>query len=88
VVNGVPVTSGDGAIAPNTRVVPGVGYVVLNEVLPAGDGIHASGLTVNQIHAYRQSPTGGACTLLGCVPGVLTMTGEIIVGSAASNAVM
>jgi hypothetical protein len=89
VVNGVPVTSGDGAIAPNTRVVlPGVGYVVLNEVLPAGDGIHSSGLTVNLIHVYRQSLTGGACTLLGCVPGVLTTTGEIIVGSAASNAAM
>jgi hypothetical protein len=61
---------------------------VLNEVLPSGDGVHASGLTVKQIHVYRQSLTGGACTLLGCVSGVLTTTGEIIVGSAASNAVM
>jgi hypothetical protein len=89
VVNGVPVTSGDGAIAPNTRMaLPGVGYVVLNEQLPTGDGVRASGLTVNLIHVYRQSLTGGGCTLLGCVPSVLTTTGEIIVGSAASNASM
>ena len=89
VVNGVQVTSGDGAIAPNTRMdLPGVGYVVLNEQLPTGDGVRASGLTVNLIHVYRQSLTGGGCTLLGCVPSVLTTTGEIIVGSAASNASM
>jgi len=89
VVNGVQVTSGDGAIAANTRMdLPGVGYVVLNEQLPTGDGVRASGLTVNLIHVYRQSLTGGGCTLLGCVPGVLTTTGEIIVGSAASNAAM
>jgi len=88
-VNGVQLTSGDGAVAPNTRMaLPGVGYVVLNEALPTGDGVHSSGLTVNLIHVYLQRLTGGACTLLGCVPGVLTTTGEIIVGSAASNAAM
>ena len=89
VVNGVQVTSGDGAIAPNTRMdLPGVGYVVLNEQLPTGDGVRASGLTVNLIHVYLQSLTGGGCTVLGCVPGVLTTTGEVIVGSATSNATM
>jgi hypothetical protein len=32
VVNGVPVTVGDAAVAPNTRFpLPGVGYVILNE---------------------------------------------------------
>jgi len=89
VVNGVQVTTfGDATVAPNTRItLPGVGYVVLNEQLPTG-GVHASGLTVNLIHVYRQSLTGGGCTLLGCLPGVVTTTGEIIVGSAASNAAM
>ena len=88
-VNGVQVTSGDGAIAPNTRMdLPGVGYVVLNEQLPTGDGVRSSGLTVNLIHVYLQSLTGGGCTVLGCVPGVLTTTGEVIVGSATSNATM
>jgi len=89
VVNGVQVTFGDATVAPNTRItLPGVGYVVLNEQLPTGDGVHASGLTVNLIHVYRQSLTGGGCTLLGCLPGVVTTTGEIMVGSAASNAAM
>src|SRR2546428_124149 len=83
------VTAGDGAIAPNTRMdLPGVGYVVLNEQLPTGDGVRSSGLTVNLIHVYLQSLTGGGCTVLGCVPGVLTTTGEVIVGSATSNATM
>jgi len=89
VVNGVQVTSGDGAIAPNTRMnLAGVGYVVLNEQLLTGDGVRSSGLTVNLIHVYLQSVTGGGCTPLGCVPGVPTTAGEIIVGSATSNAVM
>src|SRR5437667_2730666 len=89
VVNGVQVTSGDGAIAPNTRMnLAGVGYVVLNEQLLTGDGVRSSGLTVNLIHVYLQSVTGGGCTPLGCVPGVLTTTGEVIVGSATSNATM
>ena len=89
VVNGVPMTSGDGAIAPNIRVnLPGVGYVVLNEQRLTGDGVRASGLTVDLIHVVLQSLTGGGCTLLGCLPGVLTTTGEIIVGSASSTAAM
>src|SRR5437867_1935965 len=71
VVNGVRLTSGDATVAPNTRItLPGVGYVVLNEQLPTGDGVHATGLTVNLIHVYLQSLTGGGCTPLGCVPGV------------------
>jgi hypothetical protein len=81
--------SGDQALAPNTNIsLPGVGYVVLNEQIPSGDGVTSSGLTVNMIHVYLQSLTGGGCTPLGCLPGVLTSTGEIIVGSAASNATM
>jgi len=80
------VTSGDGPVAPNTNIsLPGVGYVVLNEQIPSGDGVTSSGLTVNMIHVYLQSLTGGGCTLLGCLPGVLTTTGEIIVGSATSS---
>ena len=86
VVAGVPVTSGDGPVAPNTNIsLPGVGYVVLNEQIPSGDGVTSSGLTVNMIHVYLQSLTGGTCTLLGCLPGVLTTTGEIVVGSASSS---
>src|SRR5216110_722812 len=78
--------SGDQAVAPNTNVsLPGVGYVVLNEQIPTGDGVTSSGLTVNMIHVYLQSLTGGGCTILGCLPGVLTTAGEIIVGSATSS---
>lgn len=82
IVNGLALTSD---VAPNTRIdLPSVGYVVLNEQQRTGDGSSASGITVNMIHVYLQSLTGGGCTALGCVPGVLTTTGEIIVGSAAS----
>jgi hypothetical protein len=77
VVAGVPVTTGDAAVAPNTQMsLPGVGYVVLNEQIPTGDGVTSSGLTVNMIHVYLQSAGG----LLGGV----TNTGEIVVGSASS----
>lgn len=81
VVAGQPVTSGDGIVAPNTRIdLPGVGYVVLNEQIPSGDGVTSSGLTVNMIHVVEQSPILG---VLGQVVGYRT-TGEIIVGSATS----
>jgi hypothetical protein len=83
VVNGVPVTT---EVAPNTRVdLPGVGYAILNEQQLTGDGVTSSGITVNMIHVVLQSVTGGGgCTIVGCLPGVLTTTGEIIVGSARS----
>src|SRR6266581_937484 len=87
VVAGVPVTSGDAPVAPNTNIsLPGVGYVVLNEQIPSGDGVTSSGLAVNMIHVYLQSLTGGTCVLGVCTPGTLTNTGEIIVGSASSGA--
>lgn len=77
VVNGVRFTSGDGSIAPNTRVsLPGVGYVVLNEQVPTGDGVRSSGLTVNLVHVVLQNALTGL------------QTGEIIVGSATSSAAM
>jgi hypothetical protein len=73
VVAGVPVTSGDAPVAPNTNIsLPGVGNVVLNEQIPSGDGVTSSGLTVNMIHVFLQSLTGAN-------------TGEIIVGSATSS---
>jgi hypothetical protein len=73
VVAGVPVTSGDGPVAPNTNIgLPGVGYVVLNEQIPTGDGVTSSGLTVNMIHVVLQDALTRATT------------GEIIVGSARS----
>src|SRR5213079_2460280 len=85
-VAGVPVTSGDAAVAPNTSAtLPGVGNVVLNEQIPSGDGVTSSGLTVNMIHVYLQSLTGATCVLGVCTPGALTNTGEIIVGSATSG---
>ena len=80
--------SGDQAVAPNTNVsLPGVGYVVLNEQIPTGDGVTSSGLTVNMIHVYLQSLVGGILSpitgqILG---GTLQTTGEIIVGSATSS---
>lgn len=83
VVAGVPFTTD---VAPNTRVdLPGVGYAVLNEQTVTGNGSTSTGITVNMIHVYLQSLTGGGCTILGCLPGTLTTTGEIIVGSAKSS---
>lgn len=88
-IAGVGSLSGDQPVAPNTNVsLPGVGYVVLNEQIPSGDGVTSSGLTVNMIHVYLQSVTGGTCVLGVCTPGTLTNTGEIIVGSAMSRVTM
>jgi len=82
VVAGVSVTSGDAAVAPNTRMdLPGVGYLVLNEQSPTGDGVTTSGITVNMIHVVLQQPILG---LLGQVIGYQTV-GEIVVGSATSQ---
>jgi hypothetical protein len=69
------VTYADGAPRPNTRVdLAGVGYVVINEQIPSGDGVHSAGLTVNMIHVYlRDSITG-------------TPVGEIVVAAATSTA--
>jgi hypothetical protein len=73
VVAGVPY--GDGAPAPNTRVeLPGVGYLVLNEQIMTGDGVHSTALTVNMIHVYLVDPLSGVSA------------GEIIVGAATSSA--
>ena len=73
VVNGVAYD--DGAPTPNTRInLPGVGYVLLNEQIAQGDGIHSSALTVNMIHVYLTDALTGSTT------------GEIIVGSAQSSA--
>ena len=67
VVNGVQVDDP----APNTRMsLPGVGYVVLNEQLPANGG-----MTVNMIHVVLQQT----------VLGITRTTGNIIVGSASSS---
>ena len=73
VVNGVDYA--DGPPAPNTQVsLPGVGYVVLNEQIPYGDGAHNTGLTVNMIHVYLTDPVSG------------TPTGDIVIGMAKSAA--
>ena len=80
--------SGDQAVAPNTNVsLPGVGYVVLNEQIPTGDGVTSSGMTVNMIHVYLQSIMGGTVDALTgqVIGGTATTTGEIIVGSATST---
>jgi len=69
-VNGVPVTE---EVAPGTRVdLPGVGYAILNEQIPTGNGVTSWGMTVNMIHVVFQNFLG------------LT-TGEIIIGSATSS---
>ena len=71
VVNGVAITTD---VDPNTRVnLPGVGYAVLNEQIPNGDGVTSWGLTVNMIHVFLQDAVTGL------------NTGEIIVGSASSS---
>jgi len=73
VVNGV--NYADGAPAANTFVsLPGVGYVVLNEQIPTGDGVHITGLTVNMLHVYLTSLGSGA------------PAGDIVVGMARSAA--
>src|SRR6266550_6129199 len=73
VVNGL--SYGDAPPAPNTRLdLPGVGYVVLNERIRTGDGVHSTGLIVNMIHVYLIDATLG------------TLTGEIVVGAAQSAA--
>src|SRR2546429_464919 len=77
--------SGDQAVAPNTNVsLPGVGYVVLNEQIPTGDGVTSSGLTVNMIHVYLQSITGGIVDPLTgqVIGGITTATRESILRSA------
>lgn len=72
IVAGSHLTTGDGIVPPNTRVdLPGVGYVVVNEQISSGDGVTSTGLTVNMLHVYLQSPLGN--------------TGEIIIGSATSS---
>jgi len=69
VVNGVSVDDP----GPNTTLaLPGVGYVILNEQIPTGDGVTTTGITVNMIHVVLQNALTGV------------QTGEIIVGSATS----
>jgi len=73
VIAGVPYA--DGAPTPNTRVeLSGVGYVVLNEQVLSGDGVHLTGLTVNMIHVYLLDQLTNA------------PAGEIVVGTAQSMA--
>jgi len=82
VIAGVGSLSGDQTVAPNTNIpLPGVGYVLLNEQIPSGDGVTSSGLTVNMIHVFEQVPI---LDLLGQILGYQTV-GEIIVGSASSS---
>src|SRR6266576_212446 len=72
VVNGV--SYADVPPDPNTQVdLPGVGYVVLNEQLSDGDGVHNTSLTVNIIHVYLTDPTGAPA-------------GDIVIGTARSGA--
>ncbi len=87
-IAGVGSLSGDSPITPNMNIsLPGVGYVVLNEQIPSGDGVSSSGLTVNMIHVYLQSLVGGILNPLTgqIIGGTLQTTGEIIVGSATST---
>ena len=70
VVNGVPLA---GTPPPNTRIdLAGVGYVVLNEQTPTGNGVTTSGISVNMIHVVLRDALTGLTT------------GEIVVGSATS----
>ena len=70
VVNGVPLAD---TPPPNTRIdLAGIGYVVLNEQTPTGNGVTTSGISVNMIHVVLQNALTGLTT------------GEIVVGSATS----
>ena len=70
VVNGVSLA---GTPPPNTRIdLAGVGYVVLNEQTPTGNGVTTSGISVNMIHVVLRNALTGLTT------------GEIVVGSATS----
>src|SRR5256884_8002209 len=87
-IAGVGSLSGDSPVTPNMNIsLPGVGYVVLNEQIPSGDGVSSSGLTVNMIHVYLQNLVGGILNPLTgqIIGGTLQTTGEIIVGSATSS---
>jgi hypothetical protein len=71
VVNGESMTTD---VAPNTRVtLPGLGYVILNEQIPTGNGVTSWGITVNMIHVVLRNALTGLTT------------GEIIIGSASSS---
>src|SRR2546425_7749476 len=88
-IAGVGSLSGDSPIAPNMNIsLPGVGYVVLNEQIPSGDGVSSSGLTVNMIHVYLQNLVGGILNPLTgqIIGGALSTTGGIIVRSATKHA--
>ena len=70
VVNGVSFAA---TPPPNTRIdLAGVGYVVLNEQTPTGNGVTTSGISVNMIHVVLRNALTGLTT------------GEIVVGSATS----
>ena len=70
VVNGVSFAA---TPPPNTRIdLAGVGYVVLNEQTPTGNGVTTSGISVNMIHVVLRDALTGLTT------------GEIVVGSATS----
>ena len=61
-------------VAANARVdLAGIGYVILNEQIPSGNGTTSSGLTVNALHLYVTAA------------GLLPVGAEVIVGSATSG---
>src|SRR5438309_7446348 len=60
-IAGVGSLSGDSPIAPNMNIsLPGVGYVVLNEQIPSGDGVSSSGLRGSMIRVYLQNVVCGS----------------------------
>lgn len=60
-------------VAPNTKIdVPGVGTVILKEIVRHGDGTDSTGITVNMIHVVLKDDLTGA------------KTGDVIVGSAST----
>lgn len=62
-------------VAPDTRIsLPGVEDVILNERMVSGDGTSSGQITVNMIHVLLKDSLTGVTT------------GEIIVGSATSEA--
>ena len=94
VVNGVPVA---GTFAPNTRIDVTnprtgavVGFVIVNEQVPTGDGTTTTGLTVNAARLVTTAPVGnvpaGAEAIIASASSSAACTGPSVAPTAAATA--
>jgi hypothetical protein len=90
VVNGTPL--GNITPTPNTVIpIPGIGTLVLNEQVTAGDGVTAASLTVNLIHLILNGTLGTGDVIVssahadvapGAVPCVCAQPGNVVSGES------